>query len=401
MRESDQAVLGDYLSIGAFTKTFPTLVIKRALKQAGRSGSRERSLPNHLVIYYVMSMTMLSAGYCEVMRWLLEGMRYSRKLAGQVKPMCTSGITQARQRVGWEPFKILFDTAACPIATEGTKGAWYKGLRLVSVDGSTVDVADTEENREIFGSQNASRGKTAFPKLRFVSLIEIGTKAPFAVSVAGYTEASEIALARQVIDKLSAGMLCLADRYYTGPTFIKEAIKNGADVLWRAKSTLVMPVENLLSDGSYLTTMYKDPTDRRLKQDGVRVRVIEYKLSGREREQSYRLVTTLLNEKEAPAIELAALYHERWEIETALDELKTHLRGSNVVLRSKTPDLVRQEFYGLMLSYYTVRAVMHDAALKGDEDPDRLSFVHAVRVIKRAVPRFGFFPPEGMATPAG
>ena len=162
-----------------------------------------------------------------------------------------------------------------------------------------------------------------------------------------------------------------------------------------------LPREAVLADGSYLTTIYPSEKDRRHRAEGVRVRTIEYRLEGiADAEPLYRLVTTILDPAQAPATDLAALYHERWEIEGALDELKTHLRGAGVVLRSKTPDLVRQGFWGLLLAHFAVRGLMHEAALQANEDPDRLSFSHAVRVVRRKVPLFAALPPSGPARPA-
>jgi hypothetical protein len=150
-----------------------------------------------------------------------------------------------------------------------------------------------------------------------------------------------------------------------------------------------------LPDGSYLSRIYPSERDWRHKTNGVQVRVIDYRLEGiADAEPIYRLVTSILNPAQADAQQLAALYHERWEIETALDELKTHLRGGKIVLRSKTPDLVKQEFYGLILAHFAIRGLMHEAALKADEDPDRLSFLHAVRVVRRKLPTYHAIPPS-------
>ena len=190
-------------------------------------------------------------------------------------------------------------------------------------------------------------------------------------------------------------MLCLADRNFFGFDLWKKACKTGADLLWRVKKNLRLPCEKRLPDGSYLSTIYGSDKNRRQGAHGIRVRVIEYTLEGvADAEPLYRLLTTILDWEQAPAGDLAALYHERWEIETALDELKTHLRGSKIVLRSKTPDLVRQEFYGLMMTHFAVRGLMHEAALKAGEDPDRLSFLHAVRVVRRKLPHFVAIPPS-------
>ncbi len=205
----------------------------------------------------------------------------------------------------------------------------------------------------------------------------------------------ETTLAHGVVPALRAGMLCLADRYFFGHALWRAAAATGADLLWRVRSNLRLPRATVLGDGSYLSVVYPSEKDRRHATNGVRVRVVEYRLQGvADAEPLYRLVTTILDPAQAPAADLAALYHERWEIEGALAELKTQLRGAQVVLRSKTPDLVRQEFWGLLLAHFAVRGLMHEAALRADEDPDRLSFLHAVRVVRRKLPLLAAFPPR-------
>ena len=212
----------------------------------------------------------------------------------------------------------------------------------------------------------------------------------------GAYKTGEITLAKEVLPSLSKGMLCLADRNFYGFELWKQASATGSALLWRVKKNLCLPCEKRLPDGSYLSRVYESLKDQRRKENGVVVRVIEYRLEGVEgSEPIYRLLTTILEHEKAPAAELAALYHERWEIETALDELKTHLRGSKIVLRSKTPSLVRQEFYGLLMAHFAIRGLMHEAALKAGEDPDRLSFLHAVRVIRRKIASFAVTPPSG------
>jgi hypothetical protein len=198
-----------------------------------------------------------------------------------------------------------------------------------------------------------------------------------------------------VLAKLTPGMLCLADRQFFGFALWNHARQTGADLLWRIKKNTRLPRENSLPDGSYLSHIYPSEKDRRRKTNGVQVRVIDYCLNGvADAEPIYRVVTTILDHQKAPAAQLAALYHERWEIETALDELKTHLRGARIVLRSKTPDLVRQEFFGLMMTHFAIRGLMHEAALQADDDPDNLSFLHAVRVVRRKIARFPAIPPS-------
>ncbi|MBN2288860.1 MAG: IS4 family transposase [Candidatus Glassbacteria bacterium] len=282
-----------------------------------------------------------------------------------------------------------------PIANERTKGAWYHKWRLVSLDGSTLDIADTHENLEAYGRPGASRGRSAYPQLRFVSLVENGTHVLFGTRMGPYPT-GEITMSKNVLPNLKPGMLCLADRSFFGFELWEQARSTGADLLWRVKKNLSLPRLKCYTDGSYLSLIYPTLRDRRHNTNGVEVRVIEYTLEGISGAESfYRLFTTILEPEKAPARELGALYHERWEIETAFDELKTHLRGSQIVLRSKTPALVKQEFYGFLLAHYAIRGLMHEAALKEDTDPDTLSFIHAVRVIRRKLPRFVSIPPSG------
>ena len=265
----------------------------------------------------------------------------------------------------------------------------------MSIDGSTLDVADEKANENAFGRPGASRGSSAFPQLRFVSLVESGTHVLFGTRMGAYTT-GENTLAQSVVGALHKAMLCVADRGFFGFQMWQQGLATGAQLLWRVKKNLRLPCEKRLADGSYLSRVYACDKDRRRHRRGIAVRVIEYRLEGvADAEPIYRLITSILDPRQAPAEELAALYHERWEIETALDELKTHLRGARIVLRSKTPDLVRQEFYGLMMAHFAVRALMHEAALQADEDPDRLSFLHAVRVVRRKLPTFAAIPPSG------
>jgi hypothetical protein len=338
----------------------------------------------------------MTASTREVLRCLLEGLRWLWG-AEAVRVAGKSGISQARTRLGAEPLRRLYEQLVQPIAMPATKGAWYRAWRLVSLDGSCLDVADTAENGAAFGRPSASRGESAFPQLRFVALVENGTHVLFGARLGGFGE-GETTLAHDALPALRPGMLCLADRQFFGHALWQEAAATGADLLWRVKRNLRLPREARLADGSYLTTIYLSAKDRRHRTGGVRLRVVEYRLEGvADAEPLYRLVTTILDPAQAPATDLAALYHQRWEIEGALAELKTHLRGARVVLRSKTPALVRQEFWGLLLAHFAVRGLMHEAALRAGEDPDRLSFLHAVRVIRRKLPLFAALSPSGQA----
>jgi hypothetical protein len=392
--------LSDHISLGVIAKTFPIEEVRQILADTGKTSERERDLPAHVMVYYVIALALyMSASTREVLRCLLEGLRWlwgaeAFKVAGR------SGISQARTRLGDEPLRLLYERLVHPVATPATRGAWYRRWRLVSLDGSCLDVADTAANRDAFERPEASRGESAFPQLRFVALVENGTHVLFAARLDSFAT-GETTLARDALPALRPGMLCLADRQFFGQALWQEAAATGADLLWRVKRNLRLPREAVLADGSYLTTIYPSEKDRRHRANGCRLRVIEYRLEGvAGAEPLYRLVTTLLDPAQAPAEELAALYHERWEIEGALAELKTHLRGAGIVLRSKTPALVRQEFWGLLLAHFAVRGLMHEAALRAGEDPDRLSFLHAVRVVRRKLPQFAALSPSGQAQPA-
>ena len=385
----------DYISLGVIAKFFPVEKMREVLEQTGRASVRERDLPAHVVVYYVIALALyMRSSYREVLRCLLEGVQWLLDPSVQVKVAGKSGISQARSRLGAEPLKKLYDAVVAPIAEKRTKGAWYRQWQLVSLDGSTLDVADTAENDKAFGRPGASRGSSAYPKIRFVALLESGTHVLWAAPMSKYTT-DELTLATAVVPALRKGMLCLADRFFPGYKLWRKAGSTGADLLWRVRQNARLEVDKRLADGSYLSRIYASTSQRRKQRKGIVVRVIEYRLKGVPgAETIYRLITTILDPELAPAKELAALYHERWEIETTLDELKTHLRGAQIVLRSKTPELVQQEFYGLLMAHFAIRGLMHEAALQADEDPDRLSFVHAVHVVQRRMPRYVAIPPS-------
>lgn len=381
----------DYISL----KFFPREKVHAVLEQTGRASVRERDLPAHVVVYYVIALALyMRSSYREVLRCLLEGVQWLLDPSTSIKVAGKSGISQARSRLGAEPVQALYQAMVAPIAGRETKGAWYRQWRLVSLDGSTLDVADTQDNEKAFGRPGASRGSSAFPKIRFVALPENGTHVLWAARMDKYAT-DELTLAEDVVPALRSGMLCLADRFFPSHKLWKKAAATGADLLWRTRQNARLEVDQRLPDGSYLSRIYPSTSDRRNERKAIVVRVIDYRLDKvPDAEPIYRLITSILDHKLAPAKELAALYHERWEIETALDELKTHLRGAQIVLRSKTPELVRQEFYGLLMAHFAIRGLMHEAALRAGEDPDRLSFVHAVRVVQRRMARFSAIPPS-------
>jgi hypothetical protein len=394
------ARLTDHISLGVITRSVPLARIRRVLAETGTESLRQRDLPAHVVVYYVIALALyMQCSYREVLRCLLEGLAWLRGPHAELRVAGKSGISQARSRLGSEPLRRLHDELIQPIATPATTGAWYRQWRLVSLDGSTLEIADEPANVEAFGRPGASRGQAGYPQLRFVALVENGTHVLFGSQLGPYAT-GEITLAHAVMDRLVPGMLCLADRNFFGFGLWTKGHATGADLLWRIKKNLRLARETELPDGSYLSRLYPSERDWRHQTNGVVVRVIDYELDGvADAEPLYRLVTTLLDPEQAPARELAVLYHERWEIETALDELKTHLRGARIVLRSRTPELVVQEFYGLMLAHFAIRQLIHEAALRADEDPDRLSFLHAVRVVRRRLPAAAALSPSAGAAP--
>lgn len=386
--------LTDHISLGVVAKAFPPAVVERVLAETGRQSKRQRDLPAHVVVYYVIALALyLNVSTGEVLRCLLEGIRWLTDPGGLIKVAGRSGISQARSRLGVEPMRLLHDEVVAPIATPATRGAFFHDWRLVSLDGSSLDVADTAGNEAAFGRPGASRGHSAYPKIRFVSLVENGTHVLFATQVGSY-RSSEMALAAEVVPALASGMLCLADRGLFSFSLWDKATRGGADLLFRVRKDLSLPCIRRMEDGSYLSRLRPGKAQRDSGAVDISVRVVEYALDGVEgSESSYRLLTTILDPEKASAEDLAVLYAERWEIETALDELKTHLKGPGIVLRSRTPELVVQEFWGLMMAHFAVRGLMHEAALAQDVDPDRLSYTHAVRVIRRKLPLYVLTPP--------
>jgi hypothetical protein len=383
--------LAEHLSVGVLGARYPLSEVRAALAASGKESERVRLLPAEVMTYYVIALGLLMAvSTGEVLRVLREGLDWlgaadSGKVAGK------AALAQARARLGVEPLRLLWGRTAAPLAEPGAPGAFHRDLRLVALDGTTLDLPDTVANRDHFGKPGASRGESAFPQLRLVGLLETGSHGFFAFAH-GPCKTGEQTLAGAVIPSLTKGMLCLADRLFTTFPLWQKAAATGADLLWRCRDNQVLPVEAALPDGSYLSTIYPSTQARRQQVGGIRVRVIEYQLEDHPQKPSYRLLTTLLDPQQDPAGTLAALYPERWEIEGAFDELKTHLRGGRVVLRSKTPELIEQELYGLMLAHRAVRALMWQAA--AGHDPDRLSFTHTVRVVRRklASPGLAFSP---------
>ena len=390
--------LSDYVTLGVLTTTVPAGLIDAVLADTGRQSRRQRQLPARLVVYYVMALALYAqASYGEVLRCLLEGVRWLRLKGADPALADKSAITKARIRLGASPLMQLFARVARPLAEPDTRGAWYRGRRLVSLDGTTIDLADTPELEERFGRPAASRGSSSFPQLRLLTLAETGTHAIFAAALDRY-QVSEAHLALELLQQLQPDMLCLADRAFVGFELWRTAAASGAVLLWRVRKNQVLPCRERLTDGSYLSRLYASPKPRRHEDGGMMVRVIDYRLEGvPDAEPLYRLVTTLLDPAGAPAKELAALYHERWESEGAFAELKVALPGQRLMLRSRRADLAEQELYGLLLAHFALRRLIHDASRQAGCDPDTLSFTHTVRIVRRHLPFHAAFSPSPAA----
>jgi len=397
--QTDQR-LSDHISIGVLTRVFPPELVDAVIAEAGRGEQRSRLLPARVVVYYVLAMALFSgASYEEVMRQLVEGLSWASGWQRTWALPTKAAIFRARQRLGPDPLELLFAAVCSPLGGAATRGAFYGDLRLMSIDGTCLDLPDTPANDAEFGRPGSSRraGGGAFPQLRMVALSECGTHAITDAALGPYTS-SEQQLTDRLLGAFHPGMLCLADRGFYSFKRFQEARQTGAQLLWRVKSSLLLPRERELSDGSFLTRVYGSQPDQRARRDGARVRVIEYAIDDPgvpQAAERYRLLCTIEDPEAAPAPDLAALYSERWEIEGTLDELKTHQRGPRVVLRSKDPDGVYQEAYGYLCTHYAIRRLMHDAALQADLDPDRLSFTRSLRAARRSTRSHpGFSPPQ-------
>ena len=388
------ARLADYLTIGFLAFNCPLDNVREALARCGVQTKRQRDMPREVLVYFVMAMCLYPrVAYEEVMRLVIEGLRRIYGDGVREAEVTKAAISQGRTRLGLEAMREVFDQCVSPVAGHDTEGAWYRRWRVMSIDGSTLDAPDERGNAEAFGYPGGGRGEAAFPQIRFVGLGECATHTLCKVEMGGCRE-SENALARKLFPSFKKEMLVIADRLFFGYKMWCETLATGAALLLRVKSNLRLPREEELADGSYLSTTYGSDRDRRRKQNGIRVRVIEYRLEGvPDAEPLYRLVTNILDPADALAAELAALYQRRWKIEGMLDEVKTHLREERKVLRSKTPDLVRQEFYGLMLTHAAIRRLMHEAAEHTDQRAEDLSFVHAIRVLSRRLPEVAAIPP--------
>lgn len=389
------ARLADYLSASLMARVVPPQAVHEVLDAHGRNSRRIRAFPAVAGVYYVMALSLYpEASYEAVFSAVAQGLAWE---AGAPQPAGVSkvAISLLRSRIGAQPLADLVQRCCVPLAEEATHpSAFYRGLRLVAFDGSSFELADDPQIEEAFGRPGGRQGPAGYPQARCIVLAECATHAILGANLGPYGS-GEWALCQPLLATLEPGMLCLADRGFNGFEHWEQARATGAQLLWRCAVNRKLPVEQALSDGSYLSTIR--PTGVSVAEAQARaiaVRVIDYTLPKLPNGQPhYRLITTLLDDQEAPAMELAELYHRRWEMEALYDELKTHLRQSRRVLRSKTPELVRQEFFGWVLMHYTVRWLLHQGAARHRIPHEDLSFTGHVQMLRQQQPLSGVFPP--------
>ena len=392
-------MLGDRISVGVLAKAFPRQAVEEAVDAAGAREQRNRMLPAWLTVYFVLGLALfMNMGAGRVMRKLAGTLAWAARGVTVAIPS-EEALSSARTRLGSAPLRLLFEKAAGPLAEPGSPGAFWRGLHLVSLDGTTLDVQDTEANRAHFGGPSTKEpaGKKlrgAFPQVRLLALAECGTRALIAACCGGY-RTGEKTLARQLLPRLTAGMLLLADANFACYELWRDAAADGAELLWRAGAQLSLPVDEVLGDGTYLSRLKARRQLRRQGAADIVVRVTGYRLEDAAGEvtETFALITTLLDPGQAPARELAELYHARWEIETALGAFKTEMKGAGIVLRSKTPDGAEQEIWALLCAYHAIRDLICAAAALAGQDPLRISFASALDTVRQPAGNPGAFPP--------
>jgi hypothetical protein len=405
----------DQVSLGVLVSSVPRDVIDAAVAACGvkdqRSGGK---LPAHVVAYLTMALNLFPDDDYEEVATKVTGSLSGWGCWDATWTVPTaSGITQARKRLGRNVMPEVFEGIAEPVATADTRGAWLRAWRLVAIDGFDVDLPDTRKNRDEFGFAGSGENRSALPKARVVALAECGTHAFLAAEVDAYS-VGEKTLANRLYPRLRPGELLTADRGFYSWDGWRLAAETGADLLWRAPTQLDLPVVKVLPDGTYLSVLV-NPKIRGARRaavvQGARegrdvdpdvahlVRVVEYTVPDRVGNGAGELIvvlTTITDPDAAGADELADTYHQRWEEETANDQLKTHLRGPARVLRSRLPDLARQEIWAWLIVHYAIAVLIARAAEAADLDPDRISFTRALRIVRRTATGTADFPPSGL-----
>jgi hypothetical protein len=392
--------LADRAAVGVLARTFPVELVDRVIDQFWRREQRVRQLPARLVFYFVLVLCLFpQESYRSAMKILLQA--FGRGGGGRPVPKVptAAAIGNARRRLGAEPVETIVRHVIRPVAGRDTRGAWYRDWRLVAVDGTTFTVPDTEENDAEFGRPGSRQGdgKSAYPHTRAACVVELGTHAVFDARLEPY-RVSETKLIEEMFSVLCPGMLVLADRGVYSFQRWRGAVDTGADLLWRVQSSLVLrPVERL-ADGSYIAEVVPPKTPGAAP---CRLRVVEYKLpSVRDnavrdgKDELYRLVTTIVDPAQASATDLAILYHERWDIEGFLKQIKSVQLNADRIFRSKSPDGVRQEFWAHLAVHYATMRIVTDAADQAKLDPDRISHKNTVRIIRSRIWVPESFPPD-------
>ena len=406
-RESGR--LTDHVTLGVLTSMIHRDIVDDVIRETGKREKRSRLLPAHVVVYYVLALNLFfGEAYEEVMRQLVNGLRFLGNWRDHWTVPTTSAISQARTRLGEAPLKLLFERIAVPMARPGTRGAWFHGLRVMAIDGLVLDVPDTPENDEAFGRSGNEATPGPFPQVRLVALGECGTHAVIDAELGG-VGTGEQTLAERLIARFAPGMLVAADRNFYSYQAWQQASATRAHLLWRVSATLTLPLLEWLPDGSYRSALINPKIRGRRREaliaaaragddldpaQAMVVRVVEYTIEDRPGSgELFCLITTILDHEFAPAIELATAYSQRWEIELSFDEIETHQTGHHRVLRSKKPELVKQEIWALLLTHYAIRHIMKDAADTIGTDPDDLSFIRSYRAIRRQVTNQAGFSP--------
>ena len=391
---STGARLADYLTVGFLAMQCPLGKVRQALERNGAESKRRRGLPHEVLVYFVMMMVLYAdVAYEDVMRLVVEGLRTLLGEVGLNGAVVTKGaISQARGLVGEAPLRQLYEEQVRPHGPADMPGVMFHGHRVMALDGSTLTMPDEKANADFYGRLSGGYGDAAFPVVRFVGMTECGTHT-ICFAKHGPFKEGELTLAESVMNHADKSMIVTADRGFCGYEFWQRGLSTGAKLLFRVKKNQSLPHMKTLPDGSYLSEML---SNKNLKQKVRRtvVRVIEYALDGMpDAETSYRLITNWMDADAPSAVELAALYHRRWTIEESFDEFKTHLADRKVILRSKRPELVKQEFYALLLTHAAIRKLMTEAADRTQQSAVDLSFIHAVRVLQRRMPLVGAIPP--------
>ena len=361
--------------------------VQQALEATGRVNSRRCRLTHEVMLWVVLAMGL----FTDVP--IRQVFKLARRLRVGEKSPHRSSLSLARQRLGVEPVRHLFDQVVRPLARPETPGAFYRGLRLMGLDGTVLDVPDSEANAAAFARPSAGhRGDGAFPQIRKLSLVELGTHVEVALTVES-SSCGEQTMVKSLLHHLTPDMLLLVDRGFFSYGQWQELSARDVKVLARVSSRLILrPIRNL-SDGSYITKIYKCDYDRQKDRNGIEVRVIRYTLNDPQRVghgEEHVLITNLLDHELYPAMELIVLYHERWEEELVFDEQKTHQDPRRATkpaqLRSETPEGVIQEVYALSLGHFVIRSLMVEAAATVNLDPDRLSFTGCFQILKCRLP---------------